>query len=39
MVQGRPAPAVFLVHICSILQKEFTDNQGALGSRGQFRLN
>lgn len=38
MVQGRPAPAVSLVHVCSVLQKEFTDNQGALGSRGQFRL-
>lgn len=38
VMQGRPAPAVSLVHVRSVLQKEFTDNQGALGSQGQFRL-
>lgn len=31
MVQGRPTPAVSLVHIRSVLQEEFTDDQGTLG--------
>lgn len=38
VVQGRPAPAVSLVHVCSVLQKEFTDNQGALGRAVQVKL-
>lgn len=33
VVQGRPAPAVSLVHVRSVLQQELTDDQGALGSR------
>lgn len=34
VVQGRAAPTVSLVHVCSVLQEEFTDDQGALESRG-----
>lgn len=34
MVQGRPALAVSLVHVRSILQEEFTDDQGALEIQG-----
>ena len=31
MVEGSPAVAVSLVHVRSVLQEEFTDDQGALG--------
>lgn len=31
-MQGRPAPAVSLVHVRPVLQEEFADDQGALGS-------
>ena len=33
MVEGSPAVAVSLVHVRSVLQEEFTDDQGALGKR------